>query len=135
MGVSKVNKYEKGFPLIHVNKKFEEMTLYSKSDCIGRGGGFLQRRKTSESSTFGNEPFTESVSIAKMSQALANAQPVRVLVSDFKKDGSPFTNLLFMKPILDQHGKCFFHYFLAVDSKLTIFLDCRYLFLRGVDGV
>ena len=109
-------------PFVHVNKKFEEMTLYTKEECIGRGAGFLQRRKAAESTNYSSEPFTESVSVAKMSQALANALPVRVCVTDFKKDGSPFTNLLVMKPLFDQHGS-YSHVlglqFEASDSKYT----------------
>ena len=48
------------------------------------------------------EHHAEQESIARISMALKEAQPVRVAITNFRKDGRPFRNLLAMKPIMDQ---------------------------------
>ena len=85
----------RGFPLIYVNAAFEHCTGYDRDSVIGQNCNFLQKGKQADH-------ISEPESIARLSEALRNAMPVKVAITNFKKDGSPFRNLLAMKPILDQ---------------------------------
>ena len=85
----------RGFPLIYVNAAFEATTGYDRSEIIGQNCRFLQ---------IGKEPghHAEVESVQRLTDALRNAKPVKVAITNFKKDGTPFRNLLAMKPIKDQ---------------------------------
>lgn len=88
---------QRGFPLIYVNKMFQQTTGYQKSEIVGRNCKFLQ-----------NGGYSEHTQIMKISEALREAKPIRVKITNFKKDGTPFKNLLALKPVFDADGKyCF----------------------------
>lgn len=82
-----------GFPLIYVNKVFEDTTLFPRDRIRNTNCKFLQGRKS------------EKESIALLSNALANAQPVKVAITNYRHDGTMFKNLLAMKPVFDLDGK------------------------------
>eukprot|EP01041_Mallomonas_annulata_P013571 gene13571-28799_t len=82
-----------GFPLIYVNNVFENATGFSREQIRGRNCKFLQ----------GHASETEIISY--LSTSLSNAVPVRAVITNFKKDGTPFKNLLAMKPLFDMQGK------------------------------
>ena len=86
-----------GFPLIYVNSEFERVTGYPRDEIIGQNCRFLQQGKKPEH-------VAEIDSIRRLSHALGEARPVKVAITNFRKDGTPFRNLLAMKPIMDQHG-------------------------------
>jgi PAS domain S-box-containing protein len=87
-----------GFPLIYVNSYFERMTGYERSDIIGTNCRFLQQGKTESDRS-------EPESIQRLTEALREGKEVRVSITNFRKDGSPFKNLLAMKPIFDNDGR------------------------------
>ena len=84
----------KGFPLIYVNKAFESTTGYMRSEITGQNCRFLQTGEICEQDV-----------IDKLSAALSSAVPVKVAITNYRKDGSTFLNLLAMKPIFDTRGK------------------------------
>jgi hypothetical protein len=50
----------------------------------------------------GHEAETES--IARLTEALREAKPLKVAITNWRKDGTAFRNLLAIKPIMDQNG-------------------------------
>lgn len=50
----------------------------------------------------------EPASINCLSSALAEGRCVKVEITNFKKNGTPFKNLLSLKPIFDSSGTCIF---------------------------
>lgn len=81
-----------GFPLIYVNKAFERMSGYDRSEIIGHNCKFLQSSRT------------ETGQVRLLSEALRLAKPVKVALTNVRKDGTDFGNLLAMKPVFDGEG-------------------------------
>ena len=93
VSLATANVNRKGFPLIYVNKAFEQTTGYSRSEIVGQNCRFLQ-----------SGGFCEQEIINKMTHALATASPIKVAITNYRKDGTTFKNLLAMKPIFDTKG-------------------------------
>ena len=82
-----------GLPLTHVNKAFETLTGYTQAEAIGRNCRFLQGKDT------------EQDRVAAIIRALQTAEPLEVQLTNYRKDGTPFQNLLSLKPVHDSTGK------------------------------
>ena len=89
-----------GFPLLYVNSAFETTTGYTRQEIIGQNCRFLQLGRV-------NGEEAERESITRLSHALREAKPVRVAITNFRKDGTSFSNLLAMKPIMDEVSSVF----------------------------
>ena len=98
-------KTQPGFPLIMVNRMFEETTGYSRSEIIGQNCKFLQ-----------SGGYCEHSQLWRLSEALRNAKPMRVRITNYRKDGSSFKNLLAIKPIFDSEGNYCFVLGVQIDS-------------------
>ena len=95
--LSTARKDRVGFPLIYVNKYFEETSGYLRSDIMGANCKFLQRDATGIARSEGD-------SVERLSNALRSAEPIKVAITNFRRDGSPFKNLLAIKPVFDLKG-------------------------------
>ena len=93
VSLATANVNRRGFPLIYVNKAFETTTGYMRSEIVGQNCRFLQ-----------SGGFCEQEIINKMTHALATASPIKVAITNYRKDGTTFKNLLAMKPIFDTKG-------------------------------
>ena len=82
----------RGFPLVYVNKAFEAVSLYNRKEVVGRNCRFLQ------------SPASQPQQVQRLTDALRLALPVKVALTNVRKDGSEFTNLLAMKPVFDSEG-------------------------------
>lgn len=80
------------FPLVYVNQAFEHMTLYERHDILGQNCRFLQNGKV------------EVHQVEKMRAALSDKQPVNLALTNARKDGSTFFNLLAMRPVFNSKG-------------------------------
>jgi PAS domain S-box-containing protein len=105
VSLASADKNRPGFPLIYVNKYFERITGFSRSEIVGQNCRFLQGGKS------------EQDSIDRLSYSLKNAKPVKVAITNFRKDGMPFKNLLTMKPVMDENGK--YCYVIGVQFDVT----------------
>lgn len=83
------------FPLIYVNRKFESLTQYNRDEVIGKNCKFLQPSVPR---------FDEVLQHKILSNCLANIIPVSVIITNHKKDGTQFYNLLSMNPVCDSSG-------------------------------
>ena len=92
MSIASASTHKPGFPLIYVNENFMKISGDEKSEILGRNCKFLQDSKA------------DPESILKMRDALRNALPVKVHITNRSKQGKYFRNLLAMKPLFDQHG-------------------------------
>nr|AML78078.1 putative LOV domain-containing protein [Begonia sp. BC-2016] len=80
-------------PIVYASSGFFTMTGYSSDDVIGRNCRFLQGADTDQ-----NE-------VDKIRNAVRNGKSYCGRLLNYKKNGSPFWNLLTVTPIKDENGK------------------------------
>jgi PAS domain S-box-containing protein len=97
--ISNAKKNIMGFPLLYVNKYFENMTGYKRTDIIGKNCKFLQPDEP---------PRKEELQYVLMKHSLEVSRPVSVIITNYKADGTPFKNLIALKPITDRYGNYIF---------------------------
>lgn len=97
--ISNAKKDIYGFPLLYVNKQFEIMTGYNRADIIGKNCKFLQPDEI---------PRKEVLQYVLMKNSLEVSKPVSVIITNYKADGTPFKNLIALKPLIDRYGNYLF---------------------------
>nr|AML78964.1 putative LOV domain-containing protein [Cladophora glomerata] len=90
-------------PIVFASDGFLELTGYSREDILGRNCRFLQG------------PDTDPETVAKLRQAVQQCSEVTVRILNYKKDGSPFWNLLTVAPMADVVGTARFYIGVQVD--------------------
>ncbi|KAL8200123.1 hypothetical protein R6Q57_011462 [Mikania cordata] len=80
-------------PIMYASSGFFSMTGYSSKEVIGRNCRFLQGKDTDQ-----NE-------VDKIRQAVKNGTSYCGRLYNYKKDGTPFWNLLTLTPIKDENGR------------------------------
>lgn len=95
----------RGFPLMYVNKHFEKLTGYSRSDVLGRNCKFLQC------------PESEKAQLNILTEALRMERPAKVVLSNMTRDQRPFKNLIVIKPVFDE--KRVYSYVMAIQMDVT----------------
>ncbi|CAJ1942083.1 unnamed protein product [Sphenostylis stenocarpa] len=79
-------------PIMYASSGFFTMTGYSSKEIIGRNCRFLQG------------PETDKNEVEKIRDAIKNGRSYCGRLLNYKKDGTPFWNLLTVTPIKDDHG-------------------------------
>ena len=92
-------------PIVFVNGAFLDLTGYKEEEILGRNCRFLQG------------PDTDRATVAEVRRALREQRAVAVDLLNYKADGEPFWNALFIGPIFDQDGKLL--YFFASQMDIT----------------
>lgn len=92
-------------PIIYASPGFERMTGYPSADIIGRNCRFLQ----------GEDRDQEGVS--ELRAAVAEARGCRVVLRNYRKDGSLFYNELSLSPVTDAEGDLI--NFIGIQSDVT----------------
>jgi diguanylate cyclase (GGDEF)-like protein/PAS domain S-box-containing protein len=92
MGLLVCSALEPGFPIVYASASFERLTLYAAADVVGKSCHMLQG------------PDTDRDKVALMARALRNGQECRVVVLNYRGDGEPFWNEVFLSPLKDAAG-------------------------------
>ncbi len=92
VGVSISNIVDNEHKIIYVNKIFEEITGYKKSEIIGTNLKFLQ----------GEDKDQDEIRIIK--EAMSENKFCSVELKNYKKDGTMFYNSLILSPIFNDRG-------------------------------
>jgi PAS domain S-box-containing protein len=92
-------------PLIYVNSGFERLTGYQRDEVIGRNCRYLQG------------PDTDPAAVATIRAALAAERHCTVEVLNYRKDGTPFWNLLSITPVRNSAGNV--THFIGVQVDIT----------------
>ncbi len=99
---------QEDMPLVYVNEGFLTLTQYDYEDVIGRNCRFLQ-------SPDGSAP-EESEARSSIHRALVQGEFVKQTIQNYKKDGTPFWNELYLTPIYT--GETLTH-FVGVQNDVT----------------
>jgi PAS domain S-box-containing protein len=100
-----------GFPLSYVSPAFERLTGYTAAECLGHNCSFLQG------------PRTDMEVVQTVREALAAHRPVRVVLRNYRKDGSCFWNELTIFYVDDAAGQPL--YALGLQNDVTDLLEMR----------
>ncbi len=92
-------------PIVFANGAFFDLTGYTNEETVGRNCRFLQG------------PQTDRRTVDEVRNAIREERAVAVDILNYKKDGKPFWNALFLGPIFDQDGKLL--YFFASQMDIT----------------
>ena len=79
-------------PLIYVNSGFERLTGYTRDEVLGRNCRYL------------HGPDTDPAALATLRAAIAEERHCTVELLNFRKDGTPFWNLLSITPVRNSAG-------------------------------
>ncbi|CAM9154643.1 unnamed protein product [Ectocarpus sp. 8 AP-2014] len=93
-----------GAPMVYINGEFTKTTGYTKEEAVGRNCRFLQG------------PETEPESIAVIRNTLSKGQDCHVKLTNYRKNGEKFQNLLSMKPVFD--GDNIYRYVIGVQFEI-----------------
>lgn len=92
-------------PIVFANKAFLDLTLYEEEEVLGRNCRFLQGAQT------------DPASVTELRSAVAADDSVALELLNYKRDGTPFWNAVFVGPVYDTSGKLL--YFFASQLDVT----------------
>ncbi|TLF47429.1 EAL domain-containing protein [Halomonas urmiana] len=92
-GVLIADAGEPDLPIIYANDAFQRMTGYTREEIIGRNCRFLQGAET------------DVAAVQQVRQQLARQCEVHVTLCNYRKDGAPFWNDLYIAPVRDEEGQ------------------------------
>jgi diguanylate cyclase (GGDEF)-like protein/PAS domain S-box-containing protein len=92
-------------PVVYVNPAFERITGYTETETIGRNCRFLHDQER------------DQPGIHQLRHAVNTGQEARVLLHNFRKDGSPFWNELLVAPVRTEDGSI--SHYVGVQNDVT----------------
>ncbi|KAI5205360.1 hypothetical protein E4T39_03070 [Aureobasidium subglaciale] len=96
-------------PIVYASEAFYDISGYQKDFVIGRNCRFLQGPKTS------------SASVHRLIEALRAGQEVTETLLNYRRNGTPFMNLLMIAPLYDNKGTV--RYFVGAQIDVTNLID------------
>ncbi|KAK5739757.1 hypothetical protein LTR17_005043 [Elasticomyces elasticus] len=96
-------------PIVYASEEFYNTTQYGREYTIGRNCRFLQGPKTSNST------------VQRLIKALAAGQEICETILNYRRDGSPFMNLLMTAPLYDNKGAV--RYFLGCQIDVSSLVE------------
>ncbi|MDL0431973.1 EAL domain-containing protein [Marinobacter sp. TBZ242] len=95
-GILIADAQQDDLPTIYVNRAFEKITGFSAEEAIGRNCRFLQ----------GNDfDLSNEQGLSEIRRALKKKTEVSTVLRNYRKDGTPFWNDLYISPIFDEGGE------------------------------
>lgn len=92
-------------PIVFGNKAFLDLTGYEESEILGRNCRFLQGAQT------------DRAAVDELRDAIAQRESIAVEILNYKRDGTPFWNAVFIGPVYDTSGNLL--YFFASQLDVT----------------
>lgn len=91
-------------PIIFANEAFLRLTGYAREEIQGRNCRFLQG------------PDTDQADVAKVRAAIADGADVAVELLNYRKDGTPYWNALYVSPVRNEGGELLYFFASQVDT-------------------
>ncbi|MHA6770184.1 histidine kinase famiy protein [Sphingobium ummariense] len=92
-------------PIVFANKAFLDLTGYEESEIVGRNCRFLQG------------PDTDRETVRALREAVGAQEAISTEILNYRRDGSPFWNAVFVAPVYDDDGTLI--YFFASQLDVT----------------
>jgi PAS domain S-box-containing protein len=92
-------------PIVFANHAFQDLTGYAQEEIVGRNCRFLQGAETDRDQ------------VRELREAVAEHRPVSVEILNYKRDGTPFWNGVFVAPVFDKDERLL--YFFASQLDVT----------------
>lgn len=92
-------------PIVFANKAFLDLTLYEEAEVVGRNCRFLQGAQT------------DREMVGQLRDAVAANSSIALEILNYRRDGTPFWNAVFIGPVYDTAGKLL--YFFASQLDVT----------------
>lgn len=90
-------------PIAFANKAFLDLTGYEEDEVVGRNCRFLQGAET------------DRQAVAEIREAVAATQSIAIELLNYRRDGSPFWNAVFIGPVYDTSGKLLYFFASQLD--------------------
>ncbi len=90
-------------PIVFANRAFLDLSGYAEEEVLGRNCRMLQG------------PDTDPGTVEEMHRAIAEERAFALDVLNYKADGTPFWNALFVGPIFDQGGELLYYFASQMD--------------------
>ncbi len=90
-------------PIVFVNRAFEELTGYAHDEILGRNCRFLQGAQT------------DREKILEMRAAIKEERALSVEILNYRRDGTPFWNVLFIAPVHASDGSLLYYFASQLD--------------------
>jgi PAS domain S-box-containing protein len=104
-GMVLVDARTPGLPIIFANEAFLTITGYELNEVVGRNCRFLQG------------PKTDRQVIQQIRNSIARQEDVSVEIMNYRKEGKPFWNQLFISPVFSQDGQL--THFVGLQTDIT----------------
>ena len=98
-------------PVVYVNPAALQITGYAEEEVLGRNCRFLQKDQR------------EQDALHEVRAAIKQQRNCRVVLRNFRKDGTPFWNELSISPVRDENGKL--THFVGIQSDITARRDAE----------
>jgi len=95
-GIVVTNARTGDMPVVYVNPTFERMTGYSADEILGKNLRFLRG---------GEYDLSNEDALTEIRKSIANGSDVSVVLRNYRKDGSPFWNDLYLSPTRNDSGE------------------------------
>lgn len=103
-------------PIVYASEEFYRCTQYGRDYVIGRNCRFLQG------------PRTPGAAVNRLLEALSDGQEICETILNYRRDGSPFMNLLMIAPLFDNKGTV--RYFIGAQIDINGLIEGG----RGLDS-
>jgi PAS domain S-box-containing protein len=90
-------------PIVFVNEAFLRLTGYTRGEVMGRNCRFLQG------------PDTAPEAVGRIRDAVAGREDIAIDLLNYKKDGTPFWNALYISPVTDEANELLFYFASQLD--------------------
>ncbi|MGI9212955.1 MAG: PAS domain S-box protein [Methylococcaceae bacterium] len=105
VGIAICDARQYGYPVIYANPALSDITGYARDELVGNSLKMLQG------------PLTESWAKESIRTNLQTGMPCKVLICNYRKNGTPFWNELLLSPVRDQEGTV--THYVGIQSDVT----------------